>query len=445
VISGNVFRRQLNKEMAMSVEARGVWITDAEGNRFLDGSGGPLVVNVGHGRESVARAMAEQALRCAYAHPTMFTGQVIETLAARLAAHAPPGIERFYFMTTGSEAVETAIKLARQIHLGRDEPQRWRLISRWKSYHGLTLGALSATGRTSLRMPFAPMLPEAHHIPAPYCYRCAFGLTHPQCGLACAAALEEAIQGLGPQTVSAFIAETVSGATIAAVPPPQGYLPRIREICDRYGVLLILDEVLCGLGRTGRWFASEHYAVVPDIVTLGKGLAGGAIALSAVGVQAAHFETISRSADGFVHGGTFSHHPVACAAANAVLDILEQEDLIEKVDQQGPVLAAKLKDALGGHPLVGDIRGLGYLWGIEFVADRKTRRPFARKEKMAERIWQRLYDHSRVLLYKATGLAGGDGDALLVGPPFIITPEETDLILSALIKALDEIQKEIQH
>lgn len=444
MISGNVFRRQLNKELAVAVEAKGVWITDAEGNRFLDGTGGPLVVNVGHGRDRVAQAIADQARRCAYVHPTMFTGHSVETLATRLAAHAPPGIERFYFMSTGSEAVETAIKLARQIHLVRGEPHRWRLISRWKSYHGLTLGALAATGRTSFRTPFTPMLPEAHHIPAPYCYRCSYGLTHPQCGLACAAALEEAIQELGPQTVSAFLAETVSGATIAAVTPPDGYLPRIREICDRYGVLLILDEVLCGMGRTGRWFASEHYDVVPDLVTLGKGLAGGAVALSAVGVQAGHFEAVSRSPSGFVHGGTFSHHLVACAAGNAVLDILEQEALIDRVAAQGPILGAKLKSVLGEHPLVGDVRGIGYLWGIEFVSDRATRRPFARKEKIAERLWEKMYQNSRVLLYKATGLAGSDGDALLVGPPFVITPEETDRIVSALARALDELQSEIK-
>lgn len=444
MISGNVFRRQLRKELAQAVTAGGVWITDAEGNRFLDGSGGPLVINVGHGRAAVAQAIAKQAGRCAYVHPTMFTGEPVETLAERLAGHAPPGIDRFYFMSTGSEAVETAIKMARQIHLERGEPQRWRLISRWKSYHGLTLGALAATGRTAFRTPFSPMIPDTHHIPAPYCYRCSFGLTHPECGLACAAALEEAIQELGPQTVSAFIAETVSGATIAAVTPPQGYMRRIREICDRYGVLLILDEVLCGFGRTGRWFASEHYRVTPDIVTLGKGLAGGALALSAVGVQADHFEVISNSDSGFVHGGTFSHHQVACAAGNAVLDILEEEDLVAKVAAQGPILGEKLKSMISGHPLVGDIRGIGFLWGVEFVADRETRRPFARRDKLVERIWERLYQHSRVLLYKATGLAGSDGDALLVGPPFIIVEEEMNQIVAALAEALEFISKEIR-
>lgn len=433
---GNVFRRQLNRDLATAATAEGVWITDETGRRFLDGSGGPLVVNVGHGRQTIAEAMARQAATCAYAHPTMFTTRTVEQLAERLAALAPPGIARFYFMTTGSEAVETAIKLARQVQIEKGEGRRYRTIARWKSYHGLSLGALAATGRTGFRTPFAPMLPENHHIPAPYCYRCSFGLTHPACNLRCADALDETIVNLGPSTVSAFLAETVSGATIAAVPPPEGYWARIREICDRHGVLLILDEVLCGLGRTGRWFASEHYRVTPDLVTLGKGLAGGMSALSAVGVQGKWFDAIRQGSGAFVHGGTFSHHPVACAAGNAVLDILEQEQLVERVATLGPRLGEMLRDRLGAHPHVGDIRGIGLLWGVEWVADRQTRRPFPRSEKLAERVWDRLYAEG-VLLYKAIGLAGTDGDAMIVGPPYIITEQEMERVVEALAAATE--------
>lgn len=436
--SGAVFRRQLSKSLPMAVEARGVWITDGEGRRLLDGSGGPLVVNVGHGREEIAQAVAGQIRRCAYVHPTMFTTGPVERLAERLAGHAPTGIERFYFMCSGSEAVETAIKMARQVHLENGAPQRFKLISRWKSYHGLTLGALAATGRTTFRAPFAPLLADAHHIPAPYCYRCSFGLAYPACGLRCAGALEEALQDLGPGTVSAFLAETVSGATIAAVPPPPGYFARIREICDRYGVFLILDEVLCGLGRTGHWFAGEAEGVVPDFVTMGKGLAGGTLALSAVGVQARHFEAIRGGSGGFVHGGTFSHHAVACAAGNVVLDILEGERLVEGVARRGPELGAMLARRLGEHPHVGDIRGRGFLWGVEFVADKAGRRPFPRAEKVTERLWERLYADG-VLLYKSTGLAGTDGDALVVGPPFIATHEELERIVEALGTAVEAV------
>ncbi|MCF8052119.1 MAG: aspartate aminotransferase family protein [Desulfobacterales bacterium] len=434
--SSAVFHRQLTRELARAVEASGVWITDADGHRFLDGSGGPLVVNVGHGREEIARAVARQITTCGYVHPTMFTGETVERLASRLADIAPPGIRRFYFMATGSEAVETAIKLARQIHLERGEPQRYRLISRWKSFHGLSLGALAATGRTGFRTPYAPMLPESHHIPAPYCYRCSYGLAYPSCGLRCAEALDELILDLGPATVSAFLAETVSGATIAAVIPPEGYFARVREICDRHGVLLILDEVLCGLGRTGRWFASEHFGVVPDLVTMGKGLAGGSIGLSAVGVQNRWFDAVRAGSGAFVHGGTFSHHQVACAAGNAVLDILEREALVPRVASLGAQLGEMLHQRLGSHPHVGDIRGIGFLWGVEFVADRRSRKPIPRKERIAERIWNHLYAGG-VLLYKSMGLAGIDGDAMVVGPPFIIEEENMHRIVEALGAAVD--------
>ncbi len=437
-ISGAVFSRQLGRQLAMASGACGVWITDDQGNRFLDGSGGPLVTNVGHGREEIAHAMVEQVRRCDYVHPTMFTGAPVEKLAGRLAVKAPAGIERFYFMATGSEAVETAVKLARQVHLERGEPQRYQTISRWKSYHGLTMGALAVTGRTSFRAPFAPMLPENHHISPPYCYRCSFGLEYPACNLRCADALEEKILDLGPATVSAFVAETVSGATIACAVPPPGYFERIREICDRYGVLLILDEVFCGLGRTGRLFASEHFNVVPDLVTMGKGLSGGAAALSAVGVQRCHYEAIRSGSGGFAHGGTYSHHQVACAAANAVLDIFEAENLVERVAQNGPRLGRMLQDRLGGHPRVGDIRGIGHMWGVELVADRETRRPFARRDQVTERVWQALYDDG-VLLYKSIGMAGRDGDGMVVGPPFIATDPELEQIVDALARAVAKV------
>lgn len=435
-IPGNVFPRKLDKPLPVAVEGEGLWITDGEGNRYLDASGGPLVVNVGHCREEVARALYEQARRCDYVHPTMFTMEPVERLATELAALAPEGIERFYFLSGGAEAVETAVKLARQIHLESGRPRRARLIARWKSYHGLTLGALAATGRTTFRSPFAPMLPEVDHIPAPYCLRCSFGLSYPSCGLRCAMALEETIQSVGPDTISAFLAETVSGATIAAVTPPPGYFKLIREICDRYNVLLILDEVLCGFGRTGKWFASEHYDVVPDIVTMGKGLAGGTIALSAVGVQGRHFDTV-RAGAGFVHGGTFTHHGVAAAAGLAVLDIMKREGLVDRVAKQGEVLAAKLHKAFADHPNVADIRGVGFLQGIEFVQDKATLKPFPRRDQFCERLWKNVFRRG-VVLYRSTGLAGIDGDALVVGPPYIIGEDDLDFVVRVLAEGLEE-------
>jgi len=436
-IGGNVFPRRLDRPMSRVEKAEGVWIEDTEGRRYLDASGGAIVVNVGHGREEIARAVAEQISAYDYIHPTMFTTPVVETLATALAAHTPTGVNRFYFLSGGAEAVETTIKLARQIHLAADRPQKIRLITRWKSYHGLTLGALSAMGRTAFRAPYAPLLSDAVHIPPPYCLRCSYGLRFPECRLRCALALEETILNLGPETVSAFLAETVSGGTLAAYPPPTGYFSIIREICDRYDVLLILDEVMCGMGRTGRWFACEHQDIIPDMITLGKGLSGGTVALSAVAVRSTHFDLIREKSGVFVHGGTFSHHSVAAAAGLAVVRILEREKLVERVARYGSVLGDMLRENLFDLPWTADIRGIGFLWGIELVRDRKTNTPFDRKEQVTEKLWEAMFQKG-VIVYKSTGIAGIHGDALLVAPPFIITVDEIRRIAETLREAILE-------
>ncbi|MGD9018382.1 MAG: aminotransferase class III-fold pyridoxal phosphate-dependent enzyme [Desulfobacterales bacterium] len=437
-IRGNVFHRRLDRRLPEAVEAKGVTIVDSEGRRYLDASGGAIVVNVGHGREEIARAVYEQILQGDYLHPTMFTTPAVETLGESLARHAPGGIERFYFLSSGSEANEAAIKLARQLHLEYGRSQRIRLITRWKSYHGLTLGALSAMGRSAFKIPFAPLLSEVVHIPPPYCLRCAYGLTHPECSLRCASALEEAIVNVGPDIVSAFMAETVSGGSLAAYPPPDGYHRRIREICDRYGVFLILDEVMTGMGRTGRWFACQHDDVEPDIITLGKGLGGGVAPLSAVGVQTKHFDALRKGTGHFVHGGTYSHHAVSAAAGTAVIAILERENLVERARAMGRVLGDRLKDRLQAIPCVGDVRGIGFMWGVELVKDKETLAPFPRREKMVERVWESLFNKG-VITYRSTGLAGQDGDALMVAPPFIIQEKEMDWAIDSIGQVLEAV------
>lgn len=417
----------------------GVWIEDDQGRRYLDASGGAIVVNLGHGREEIARAVYDQIISHHYIHPTMFTTPAVEKLAERLALLAPGAIDRFYFMTSGSEAVETAVKIARQIHLAKGRPQRFKVVSRWKSYHGLTLGALSITGRTVFRKAFAPMLDTfTEHIPPPYCLRCAYGLTYPECDLRCARALEEVILNIGPDTVSAFVGETLSGGTLAAYPPPRGYWGAIREVCDRHGVLLILDEVMCGMGRTGRWFACQHDGVVPDMITMGKGLSGGVVPFSGVGVQGRHFEAIRRSSDGFVHGGTYSHHPVGAAAALKVLDIIESENLIARVEEYGRFLGTTLHERLHDLGTVGHIRGIGFLWGVELVADKKSLTPFPRSAKVTEKLWDALFAKG-IIVYKSTGLAGIDGDALIVAPPFGIEKQDIVKIADALRHVIDEV------
>jgi len=434
---GHVFPRRLDPPLPVAVKAGGVWIEDQDGKRYLDASGGAIVVNAGHGRKEIAQAVYDQILAYDYIHPTMFTTPAVEELATALAAHAPEGIDRFYFLSGGGEAVEAAIKMARQIHLANRRPEKFRLVSRWKSYHGLSLGALSAMGRTAFRTPFAPMLNDAVHIPPPYCLRCSYGLEFPDCRLRCALALEETILNMGPETVSAFLAETVSGGTLAAYPPPPGYLAAIRRICDAYDVLLILDEVLCGMGRTGRWFACQHDGVAPDLVTLGKGLAGGTVPLSAVGIQGRHFEALAKHG-GFTHGGTFSHHPVAAAAGLALVRILEREHLVERVAETGGQLGAVLKKRVGDLPWVGDVRGIGYLWGIELVREKSTNEPFPRKAQVTEKIWQNLFAKG-IITYKSTGLAGVDGDAIIVAPPFILDTAEFERVAETIQAAIEQV------
>ena len=431
-----VFGRAREGALPKVRKAEGLWIEDERGNRYLNASGGAAVTNVGHGRREIAEALHRQVLQHDYIHPTVFVSPVVEELAATLASRAPQGIERFYFLSGGGEAAEASIKMARQIHLANGRPERIRLISRWKSYHGMSLGALSAMGRTAFREPFTPLLGDVVHIPPPYCLRCSYGLTYPGCRLQCALALDETIQNIGPNVVSAFIAETVSGATLGVYPPPPGYWKAIREICDQYHVLLIQDEVMCGLGRTGRWFASEHYDVSPDIVTLGKGLGGGAIALSAAGLQAAHFEAL-QSGGGFTHGGTYSHHPVATAVGLATINILEKENLIERAESVGKVLGDKLKGKLSGFAHVADVRGLGMFWGVELVEDKDTLRPFPRKAQIVERVWQSVFDKG-VIVYKAFGLAGTDGDAIILSPAFSITEADIDILVDSLARGIKE-------
>jgi hypothetical protein len=367
----------------------------------------------------------------------MFTTQTMEELARRLSLHAPRGIERFYFCSSGSEAVETAMKLARQIQTARGETDRFRVISRWHAYHGSTLGALSVTGKPGMRDPFLPMLPPGIHIPPPYCLRCDYHLTYPGCGVHCAHALEDAIRLEGSRTISAFLAETICGATIGAVVPPPEYYEVIADICRKHEVLLILDEVMCGMGRTGKWFGAEHYGLEPDIMVLGKGLSGGYAALSAVGCREEHIDLLFQTPGNFIHGHTYSHHPVATAAGLAVVDILEKEMLVQRADDLGQYLGKTLK-TLEKHPHVAQVRGIGMMWAVEFVKEKETLTPFPRKDKVAETIRDHLMA-SGVITYPCIGFAGGEGDAIMLGPPFVITHEELDRVISALASVIEKV------
>jgi adenosylmethionine-8-amino-7-oxononanoate aminotransferase len=445
-MSEALFPRDFRKAYPEAVRGEGCYVYTADGRRYFDGSGGAAVVTIGHGVKEIGEAMAEQAGRLAYAHTSQFRTSVAEELAARLLALAPPEFQkggRVYFTSGGSEATETAIKLCRQYFLERGEGKRGRVISRWQSYHGSTLGALSVSGNVRRRAPYAPLVADWGHIPPCYCYHCPLNLEYPDCRVACADELEQLLMQTGAPTVTAFIAEPVVGATLGAAVPPEGYLQRIAEICRRNGILFIADEVMTGMGRTGKVFAVEHWGVTPDIILLGKGIASGYAPLGAVLVAGHVAETIARGSGVFSHGFTYNAHPVAAAAGLAVLDYAGRHGLFERVTPAGRELRQAL-EKLRKIPIVGDVRGLGLLLGIEFVSDTHTREPFPAEMNVAGRISKAALEEG-VLTYPIQGCVDGElGDHILLAPPFIITVKEVDALAVALEVAVSRVNQVLQ-
>jgi adenosylmethionine-8-amino-7-oxononanoate aminotransferase len=422
----------------------GIYLWDADGQRYLDASGGPLVVNIGHGVAEVAQAMAAQATSIAYVHATHFTTNVLETYSQRLSGLVPLTDPRFYYLTSGSEAIETALKFARHLQVARGEPRREVIISRWGSYHGATMGALAVSGKPKMRALYAPLFRDQPHIPAPYCYRCPFGASYPTCDLACARALETEIHHQGVARIAAFVAEPVGGATLGALVPPEGYWPLVRELCSRYGLLFIADEVLTGFGRTGRWFAMDHFDVQPDVIAMGKGAAGGYFPLSIVGVQAADAETIRQAHGEFNHGGTFSHHAVGAAAALATLRLLEAQGLVALAAVRGAYLGQRLRQVLHEVSCVGDVRGLGMVWAVEFVADRRTKAPFAASIQFAQQVCDLAFERGLILYPGSGSVDGMRGDHLMVAPPFVITEAEIDGVVCTLKEAILDVWEDLR-
>lgn len=429
--ASNVFHRVSGRTLPTVVRGSGALLWDTEGRRYLDGSGGAVVVNIGHGRREVADAMARQAGDVAYVHGKQFTSAVLETYAVRLAAHAPGDCTRLYLLSGGSEANETAIKLARAYQLALGRPERHKVIARATSYHGNTLATLGISGRPALQRPYLPLLAPAHHAAAPFCYHCALHKTWPDCDVACADDLEAVILREGPESVAAYIAEPILGASAGAAVPPDEYARRSRAICARYGVVYIADEVMTGFGRTGRWFATEWSGVAPDLVTCGKGMSGGYAPVGAVLASPRIADAVA-AAGGFVHGFTFSHHPVTAAACLVTLEILERERLVERAEHLGGILGAALQ-GLSAHPHVGDVRGRGMLWAVEIVEDRAGRRPFARIGGRAEAVAARALARGLVT-YPSGGGVGEDGDIILIAPPFVASEEEV-LEMVAIVDA----------
>jgi len=439
--SGALFPRNFKKTYPIAARGEGCWVTDQSGRRFLDAAGQAAVVSIGHGVAEIGRAMAEQAAQIAFAHTSQFHTAPAEKLAARLLALAPANFRnggRVYFTSGGSEAAETAIKLARQYHLETGQPGRYRVVSRRQSYHGSTLGAMSVSGNVARRAPYAPLLPEWGHIAPCFCYHCPFEKTFPQCGVACADDLENFLREREPETAAAFIFEPVVGATLGAAAPPEGYVARIAEICRRHGILLIADEVMTGMGRTGKPFAVQHWGVEPDMILVGKGVASGYAPLGAVLASARIVEAFERGSAAFMHGFTYQAHPVCAAAGNAVLDYVETHKLFERVAPIGEFLWEALAP-LEDHPRVGDIRDAGLLLGIEFVQDKATREPFPRANNIAEKACQAAMAEG-VLTYPTQGCVDGErGDHIFLAPPFTISKEECGVVAQALRVALAKV------
>jgi adenosylmethionine-8-amino-7-oxononanoate aminotransferase len=434
--SGNVFYRRLAKTYPLIVRGEGCWLWDEDGRRYLDACGGAFVANLGHGLTVVGDAMAEQARQVAYVNGTAFSHQASEAFAAELARRLPGGLTRVYPLGSGSEAVEAALKCARQYWHELGRPAKQRIVALTPSYHGNTLLALSASAREHYRALYSGWLVDVARVPAPYTYRCECRGSEPYCAACSGDALEHTIGELGPENVAAFIAEPIGGSSTGAAVPPAAYFQRVREICDRYEVLFVADEVLTGAGRTGTFTAIEQFGVTPDLMTLGKGIGGGYAPLSALVATDRIARTMAAGSGGLVHAQTFSHHPVLCAGGVAALRYLTEHRLVERAAEIGRVMHRAL-DALRGLPQVGDVRGRGLLAGVEFVADTVTRAPFPRVDGFAEAFTAAALAEGLVVWPNVGHADGTNGDLVMIAPPFTITEAEIGEIVRRFARALE--------
>ncbi len=440
--STRILHRQIRNELPVAVTGDGSYLIDSEGKRYLDASGGAAVSCLGHSHPRVISAIKDQVEQLAFAHSAFFTSRPAEALADFLVERAPEGIQHVYFLSGGSEAVESALKIARQYFIEKGEPQRHRFIARRQSYHGNTLGALSVGGNMWRRKQFEPLLIDSQHVSPCYPYRDQRpGESSEDYGLRVANELESQIQAEGAETVIAFVAETIVGASSGVLLPVPGYWSRIREICDQYGILLILDEVMCGMGRTGSLFACDQENVRPDIVAVAKGLAAGYQPIGAMLCSNTIYEAIKNGSGFFQHGHTYMGHSTACAAALAVQTVIEEDDLLENVNARGSELASALHRQFDDHSFIGDIRGRGLFWGIELVADKDSKAPLDSDLKIHEIIKSQAMSVG-LMCYPGGGTIDGiRGNHILLAPPFIIGSEHIAEIVDKLSLAIDTALK----
>jgi adenosylmethionine-8-amino-7-oxononanoate aminotransferase len=433
-----VLHRSLRSTPPVAVRGQGVWLYDQEGRAYLDGSGGAAVSCLGHNHPDVQAAMHAQIDALAYAHTSFFTTEVAEELAGMLVDDAPAGTSHAYFVSGGSEAIEAALKMARQYFVEIGQPQRRHIVARRQSYHGNTLGALAVGGNAWRRAQFAPLLIDVEHVSPCYAYRDQrAGETDDQYADRLAQELNQAFERLGPDTVMAFVAEPVVGATSGAVTAVPGYFRRIRDVCDRHGVLFIADEVMCGMGRTGTLYAVEQEGVTPDLITIAKGLGGGYQPIGAVMAQERIVQAIQQGSGFFQHGHTYLGHATACAASLAVQQVIRRDNLLARVRTQGEGLRQRLQQALGEHPHVGDIRGRGLFMGVELVRDRASKETFDPALSLHARIKREAMARGLMVYPMGGTIDGRQGDHVLLAPPFIISDDELDQLTERLAGAID--------
>jgi adenosylmethionine-8-amino-7-oxononanoate aminotransferase len=441
----NVFYRGLLDEHIIIDRGEGVYIYDTAGNRYLDaaGTGAGAVSSIGYGVKEVAEAMAAQARKMSFLSGGTFSSEIIVELAERIVEMAPEGLNRVWLVSSGSEAVESALKLARQVHLGRGNGSKYRFISRWLSFHGVTIGTMAMTGLAGVRQGYEPLLPNFPHIAPCYCYRCPFGKTHPECDVACADDLEREILQSGPETIAAFIAEPITMSAVVGHVPPPDYFPRIREICDKYDVLFVADCVQTGFGRTGSGFAISQWGVRPDIITFNKGVSSGYFPLGGMIVSDEIVEVLIDKFQGhFRHGQSYTNNPLGAAVGAKVLEILKRQDLTARSRERGEYLLTGLEDLADRHPIVGQVRGRGLLVGVELVRNRETKEPFSRKAGLPGRMMQAARDRGVLISAPSGNAAFGGSDQLRLTPPMVISNEELDILLETLDQILTEVERE---
>ena len=438
----HVLYNDLQKEYATLVKGKGVHVFDENGERYLDAVGGVGVVNIGHGVDEVVDAMATQARTLAFSYGGEVDSQPRQQLADKLDEWAPEGMgeTRTLFSSGGAEANEAALKLAYQYHWEQGNPTKRKIVGRWQSYHGNTIGALSMSGRTQWRVMHSAYLLDFPHIPPPYCLRCPWNLTYPECGLQCASELRRVIRQEGPENVAAFIAEPIIGTSMSAVVPPAGYYESIREICDEYDILLIADEVMSGLGRTGKKWGIDHWQVTPDIITAAKGITGGYSPLGATILRDKVWQTIEQGSGRPMHSYTYGGNPLSCATGVAVLSYIEKHQLVARAAEMGARLRSELQVTLDGLPCVGQIRGLGLFIGVEIVADKQTMEPFPVEWNVTSRIEAQAFENGLLILGGVTGLIDGvAGDHFELLPPYIVEDEHLSFIADTLKESILQV------